>query len=128
VVTLSNDGTDTYTYENGAGTYLERPQSTEAMDSISEQNQQDRNILTGDAANDVALNFYNYLNNQYTTPMVEELQNNYADKVSFRQFKSLDINASPDHIYYKAVVSNPDIDTVDKMTLFSGTDNFANSD
>jgi hypothetical protein len=49
------------------------------------------------------------------TPM----QNYLHDlKVPYRKFSSLDVNQSPDNIYYKNVESNPE-DTIDKMVLFN---------
>jgi hypothetical protein len=45
---------------------------------------------------------------------------NYLDdqSVDYRKFSSLDVNQSPDNIYYKNVESNPE-DTIDKMVLFN---------
>jgi hypothetical protein len=46
------------------------------------------------------------------------LDNQYANKVSYKRFTSIDINQSEDGIYYKNVVSDPN-DTIDKMHLFN---------
>jgi hypothetical protein len=54
----------------------------------------------------------------YDTPLQVLLKEKYIDNINFRRFMSIDINQSPDGIYYKNVVTNPN-DTVDKMHLFN---------
>jgi hypothetical protein len=54
------------------------------------------------------------------TPMQKYLDDQNVD---YRKFSSLDVNQSPDNIYYKNVSSNPE-DKIDKMVLF----NYGNKD
>jgi hypothetical protein len=65
---------------------------------------------------------------QTDTPMEQYLDQSMKDKVDWRNFKSLDINNSPDGKSYKIVQSNPE-DKIDKVVLFNNNqhDNFSTS-
>jgi hypothetical protein len=54
---------------------------------------------------------------QTDTPMEQYLSNDLSNSVQYRNFKSLDINNSPDGKLYKIVQSNEE-DTIDKVVLF----------
>ncbi|MBQ0045583.1 MAG: ABC transporter permease [Mycoplasma sp.] len=52
------------------------------------------------------------------TPLALHLDKKYADEVEHRFFKSINVTATKDNIFYKIIDSNPE-DTIDKMVLFS---------
>ncbi|MCQ3908282.1 MAG: hypothetical protein MJ200_01695 [Mycoplasmoidaceae bacterium] len=51
------------------------------------------------------------------TPLAKYLDTNYKDQLTYRYFKSINVTASTDNIFYKIINSNPE-DTIDKMVLF----------
>jgi hypothetical protein len=54
------------------------------------------------------------------TPIFTYLKNNGAEA---REFKSFNINNSPDNVYYKIIDTNTD-NTIDKLHIFNGRNNF----
>ncbi|MCQ3915722.1 MAG: hypothetical protein MJ195_03235 [Mycoplasmoidaceae bacterium] len=51
------------------------------------------------------------------TPLAKFLDTEYADELYYRYFKSVNVTASTDNIFYKIINSNPE-DQIDKMVLF----------
>lgn len=51
------------------------------------------------------------------TPLAKMLDTDYSNEVYYRYFKSINVTASTDNIFYKIINSNPE-DKIDKMVLF----------
>ncbi|XQP54917.1 MAG: FtsX-like permease family protein [Mycoplasmoidaceae bacterium] len=51
------------------------------------------------------------------TPLAGMLDENYANELYYRYFKSVNVTASGDNVFYKIINSNPE-DEIDKMVLF----------
>lgn len=75
--------------------------------------------------------FSKFLNNQSQetlslmttkdTPLAVQLTDKYSKELNYRFFKSLNVTATKDNIFYKIIDSNPE-DSIDKMVLFSDPD------
>ena len=51
------------------------------------------------------------------TPLTLHIDQEYANELSYRHFKSINITASGDKIFYKVIESSPE-DTIDSMVMF----------
>lgn len=51
------------------------------------------------------------------TPLSQELNKNYKNELDYRFFKSINVTATKDNIFYKVIDSNPS-DTIDKIVMF----------
>jgi hypothetical protein len=83
--------------------------------------------LTLTNASTAIINFFSN-NDTPIQHLLDDPNGKYFNQVQYRKFRSLDINNSPDKVYYKTVISHPETDRVDKMNLFSGIDNFKDED
>jgi hypothetical protein len=104
IVTISGSS-DSIDYEDGSH------QSSKTHDYIMNQlvslDTHDMTVISGESSKQTQL----LLNEAATTdtPIQQYMDTDLADQVEYRQFKSMDIDNSPDNIFYKVVQANPDV-------------------
>ena len=89
------------------------PIQTDLLNTVFSEDYHDFNSFISDTTS----NIFSLMTTS-DTPLATLLDNNYANEIEHRYFKSVNVTASKDNVFYKIINSNPE-DNIDKMVLFA---------
>jgi hypothetical protein len=97
----------------------------EIMNQLANLDTHDLTVISGESSKQTQLLLNEAAN--VDTPIQQYMDTDLATQVEYRQFRSIDIDNSPDNIFYKVVQSNPNVHNditdrdvhIDEITTFN---------